>query len=208
MPTVASIVERNKRHSDGAYIFLLEIALPSGTTIRLARNTEDLEWPTGSGTTWQALQFEFDDMVESAEGETRQLNFSVSNANRAILAYVEELVEWRKANGHELCAVRLVAVNTNLLAQAEPEGEWFFEDQEITSPPPMDKVIFAVGPENVDGRPVPARRVLRDHCQWETTAECPHVGTCDRNISTCRNIFANSGNFGGFPVVEQGGIYG
>lgn len=207
MPSIESIIERNRRYSDGAYIFLLEISLPTGTTLRLARNTEDIEWPAGSGTVWQRFNFDFDEMDESSKGELREVTLRVSNVSRALMRYAEELEEYRKVNGRESLPLRLICVNSNLLDQEEPEGEWEFEDRGIDFPAPMKFMEVRIGADDLFGKPVPRRRHIRDYCSWEVAEECPYVATCDRNISTCRSSFSNSENFGGFPVVEEGGIY-
>jgi phage-related protein len=211
MPSIESIRESQRQYSDQPYLWLLEINLPSGETIRICRNPEqtgEIEWPMGSGQVWQEFAFEFDDIDETSKAETRQLTLKVANASGVIMQYVEDLEDWRKVHGREPCTIRLIAVNAGLLDQAEPEAEFWFEDKGVSSPPPMKWVIFRVGTMDVFSRSIPRRRILRDYCSWETTDQCQHVATCDRTLRTCRDVYNFSVNFGGFPVVERGAIYG
>ncbi|MBC16563.1 MAG: hypothetical protein CL942_05870 [Desulfovibrio sp.] len=210
MPTPASlgdIIERNKQYGGTAYVALLEIDLPTGTVLRLAANPEDIEWPVGSGTVWQRFNFTFDDIDESTNAEARQLTFKVGNASRAIFRHVEELSLWRKQHGNEPVQLRLLVISTGAAETSGPVGEWFFEDQGISSPPPMEWVFFRAGGESYFTRQVPRRAVLRDFCGWESIDDCPFVPSCARTLSACR---ANGRleQFGGFPMVEQGVVHG
>lgn len=45
MPTLAEIIERNRQYSGNAYLVFAEIALPNGTTLRLARDPQSWAWP-------------------------------------------------------------------------------------------------------------------------------------------------------------------
>jgi phage-related protein len=207
MPSQASLAERNSRYSSGAYITLLEIRLPTGTTLYLAHNSEDVEWPAGSGRSWTAFDLDMDDIDESSKAEVRQVTFKVSNTSRAILRHVEELEEWRKVNGREPCTLILRVVNSKLLEQEEPEAEHWFEDQGVSCPPPMRWVFFRVGADSPFRRPCPRRRILRDFCSWTRAEECQHAPQCDKTLRTCRTTFANTRNFGGFPEAESGGAY-
>ena len=216
MPTVqehlARAHERCALASDGVYLFLLELQLPTGTVLRLARNTEDVEWPTGSGQVWQALAFDLDDIDESSRNEVRQLTLKVGNGSNALLAYLEELEEWRKLNGRDACRIILRCVNSALLAQTEPLNEWEFEDEGASLPAPMDWAFLRLGVDRTHARAWPRRRILRDYCSWERPEECPHVANCNRTLARCREIDATIDpgrvlRFGGFPIVERGGLY-
>lgn len=51
MPTLAQIRERNRRQSPHAYLIFLEVALPTGRTLRLARDPQSWVWPRGDAVT-------------------------------------------------------------------------------------------------------------------------------------------------------------
>ena len=202
--SLSHIEERNKQYGGAAYVCMLEIGLPTGTTLRLARNNEDVSW---EGETWQKFNFELDDIDESTSAEARQLTIKVANATRAILRYVEELDVWRKTNGNEPCSLRLLMISTGLAEAEGAVGEWFFEDRGISAPKPGEFVFFKVGGESFLTRQVPRRTILRDFCGWESSDDCPYVATCARTLAACE---ANGRleKFGGFPMVEQGAIHG
>jgi hypothetical protein len=205
MTTIASQQERHKRHGGGAYIILLECMLPSGTVFRIANNTEDIEWPTGSGTAWQHVGFGLDDVEDTDSGELRETGIKVSDPSAALLTYFKELEVWRKANGRERCQIRIIVVNSNLLSQADPEKEWEFEDRGMSHDMKQASIRLAVA--NVFSRQIPRRTILRDFCMWISTDQCPHVGICDRTLATCRATYDNAINFGGFPMCEKGALY-
>ena len=298
--SLAALIERNRIHSDNAYIFLAEIALPSGTTLRLAADPQSWVWPnadaaqgmladtddsvsfslpsggaltalvdSGFGGTvylqrqtgpttwftmatftarateeltglvpgtyrlvahsdftgecnavlagagshvWQSFNFDFDSYREGEDARRATLQLKVSNANMAVMRYVEQLEDWRKANGRFPCTLRLLCVNTALLDEDTPTGEFWFEDQRISCPAPMDWVFFEVGSPNLWARTVPARRVIRNFCAWRTTDECPHIASCDHSLTNCRAIAATidpgrTEYFGGVPFVGDGAHY-
>lgn len=206
MPSLLSIIEKQSRHGSGAYLWLLEIELPYGETLRVVRNTENIEWPTGSGTIWNHIWFDFDDIQEGG-GEAQELTMRVSNVSGAMLRHVEQLEDYRKVHGREPIPMRLINVNSNLLAQAEPEAEYWFEEHGIDVPEPMRWVLVTVGADRLFGKVFPARSVLTGYCPWTQVEECPHVATCDRNLATCRGTYINSVIFGGFPVTSIEGAH-
>lgn len=206
-PSLESVVERNRTHSSDPYLWLLEIVLPQGTVLRLARNSEGIEWPAGSGQDWTALQFEFDDIDETSKSEVRQITFKVRNRGGVLLRHIEELDAWRKQNGPAACVLTLRLVNAGLLHLAEPDAEVEFEDKGASCPAPCDWAYFRVGAESVFGRACPRRRIIKDYCSWVTTDECPHAPQCDKTLRTCRQTFAYTLNFGGFPEAEGAGAY-
>lgn len=206
MPSLLSIMERQRRFSDGAYLWLLEIELPYGETVRLARNTENVEWPAGSGTVWPKFWFDFDDIQEGG-GETQEVVLRVSNVGGAMLRYCEMLEDYRKTHGREPVPLRLVSVNSKLLDQEEPEAELYFEEHGIEIPPPMQFVLITIGADRLFGKVFPRRPILPTFCGWTTTEECPYAGVCDHTLTTCRSTYARSEYFGGFPVTGIAGAY-
>ena len=91
MPTVSkslssvTIEERNKVHSDGAWLILLKIIF-SGVTLYFARNTEKIVWDQS---VWQPFSFELDDIKEENKGEIPSVNIRVSNVNQQVGKYVD-----------------------------------------------------------------------------------------------------------------------
>ncbi len=44
----AAILEKNKLEASGSWLVLMKIVFPDSTTIKVARNTEDIVWPTNT----------------------------------------------------------------------------------------------------------------------------------------------------------------
>lgn len=294
---LSQLIERNRRHSDAPYILLLECALPTGITLRFARDTQSHVWPrTGSecgtlflpfdavsyaaqnvgdagvtlciqgswrgyvalevlqhdgawceitrytkpceesfeataGSTfrlqagadfrgkahchigalamplWQKMAFDFDDFKTGQDARRGTVTISVSNASGLPLAYVDELEDWRKLHGRKPASIRLLVVNTALLDDPEPVMQLSFVDCGISCPAPMDTVKFVLGARNIWSWPL-MRKVMQQYCGWKRTSECPHVAECDHTLTTCRDIYNNVNQFGGFPMVGKGALYG
>jgi hypothetical protein len=158
------------------------------------------------GTVWTAFNFLPDDIEESGNVETRGVTVRVGNASQAMYNYMRQLMDWRKLHGPELIQVRLCVVNTGLLDEPEPEAEYWFVDEDISCPQPMQTVEIKLGLENIWDRPVPRRSITRDFCQWDAAEDCPYYAVCNHTLTACRTTYANTLNFGGFPTVEQGGV--
>lgn len=203
------IIERNRRHSEHPYLWLLEITLPSGEIIRLCRNprqTGTVEWPTGSGTEWQEMFFALDGLEESSTTERREVTLDVSNAGGVMAAHLETLEKWRQENGREPCRVRIMQVNAGLLDDPEPCGEFHFEDAGCSLPAPMQVAKIRIGTPDYFSRPVPRRKVSRNFCAWETEDLCPFARECSRTLAECRER-GKTDIFGGYPMVESGAMY-
>lgn len=300
MPTLAQVIERNRQASADPYLFLAELGLPNGTTIRLARDTRSLAWPstgaargvlrspgdvvdythaalgtlvvaidsgTDAGTielqrldgaswvtvgifsgvetleianqpagafrliampgfagecpvlvaddtakVWQAFNFDLDEYKEGEGARRASVRLRVSNASGLALDWMEQLEDWRKANGREPVRVRLICVNAALLDDPTPVAAYNFVDLSIACPAPMDWVYIEIGTPNVWAKTVPARRILRDYCTWRRVDECPHVATCNHTLTRCREIAATidpgrNEKFGGVPFVGKGAHY-
>ena len=156
---------------------------------------------------WQAMAFEFDDF-KSGEGARRgTLNVSISNASGIALKYIDELEDWRKKHGRYSVQCRFLVVNAGLLDDPEPFKELSLTDTQISCPPPMDKVVFTLGSRNVWAWTL-NRKIMATYCSWKRKEECPHVAECNHSIDACRTIFKNTMNFGGFPMMGRGALFG
>lgn len=292
MTRLSQLIERNRRHSESPYILLLEAVLPSGVTLRFARDPQSWVWPlAGSGhsqftfpgdsvqytttnkitvsifgrwkgtigldalqadgtwkeyTTylqrieeshdlpdgtyrlqartdfrgkamvwigdlslplWQAMNFDFNNF-KSGEGARRgTLTISVSNVSGLPLKYVDELEDWRKKNGRLSAKIRLLVVNTGLLDDPEPTMQLKFVDCGISCPAPMDTVQFILGSRDVYSWQL-MRKIMQQYCSWKRLEDCKYVDQCDHTLSTCRDKFNYTINFGGFPMLGKGPLYG
>ena len=300
MPTMAQIIERNRRHGGAPYIILLDVELPTGKHIRAARDVVSHVWPrqdadtqtlaeagdaatyelaaygeltyslTGewAGTValeradgeawdtvgtftgraedtmagqaagtyrlvaregfagscraivggpecllWQAMNFDHELWREGEGARAGALVLTIFNAGGVPQQYVEELEDWRKANGRAPCNVRLLVVNTALLDEAEPVRELQFVDAGIAIPPPMSHVRISLGVPRTFARRVPRGIIMRDYCRWQREEQCPHVAICRHTLAHCKEITETleAGRieyFGGFPFMGGGALYG
>jgi len=160
------------------------------------------------GGLWQALDFLPGDIEESDSYETRGLSLSIGNGGGVMQPYLEQLDAWRKQHGNEFVKVQLLVVNTGLLDDPEPVGEWHFVDDGISLPAPMDKCEIKLGIDDVGTAPIPARNINRDFCHWRNSEQCPFYAVCNHTLAMCRADYNRSEYIGAFPTVEQGGVYG
>ncbi|WP_430735515.1 hypothetical protein [Halodesulfovibrio aestuarii] len=160
------------------------------------------------GGLWQAMDFLPGDIEESDTYETRGLSLTIGNGGGAMQPYLEQLDAWRKVHGNEFVQIDLLVVNTGLLDDPEPVGEWHFIDDGISLPAPMNKCEIKLGIDDVGTAPIPARTINRDFCHWRTREQCPYYALCNHTLAMCRADYHRSDYIGAFPTVEQGGVYG
>lgn len=160
------------------------------------------------GGLWQAMDFLPGDIEESDSYETRGLSLSIGNGGGVMQPYLEQLDAWRKLHGNEFVQISLLVVNTGLLDDPDPVGEWHFIDDGISLPAPMDKCEIKLGIDDVGTAPIPARAINRDFCHWRTAEQCQYYALCNHTLAMCRADYNRSEYIGAFPTVEQGGVYG
>lgn len=199
----AAFLEKNRLASDGAWLVLLEIAVFGlDQAIRVVRNTEDVEWPSGSGRVWTAFPFELDEIGEDSKGEVPRVVVRVSNVTRAVQAYLEQ------ADGGVGASVTIRVVHGAHLDLPDPEVELVFEALEARTDSRWAE--FTLGAANPFRRRFPQNRALKNFCRFKfKSPECGYVGevqACGKTLAECREL-NNSRRFGGFPGVGLGGFY-
>lgn len=188
-------LEKNKIASTGAWLVLLEIQF-QGATIRIVNNTENIEWPSGSGQVWVAFPFELGEVNENDKGELPQLTLKVSNANLAVQPYVEQY-----AGGSD-AMVTLRVVHSEHLDLATPEIEEYFMVKKTS----VDAlwVTFTLGPDYTMTQRVPPWRYMKNFCPFPFKGiRCGYNGPateCNKTLKRCREL-GNSVRFGGEPGI-------
>ena len=180
--------------------YRLYVATLSSGTVRCSLATQ--------GGIWQAVDFLPGDIEESDSYETRGITLTIGNGGGVMQPYLEQLDAWRKLHGNEFVKISLLVVNTGLLDDPVPVGQWYFVDDGISLPAPMDKCEIKLGIDDAGVLPIPARSINKDFCHWRRPQDCSHYAKCDHTLTMCRNTFQRSEYIGAFPTVEQGGIYG
>jgi len=202
----AAIVEKNKLTSSGAWIILLKVVFPDLTTIRLARNTEDVVWPSTGGNTYTAFPFEIDDAQEEGSGAHSILNIRVGNVTRTIQTYMEQTGN----AGGVGSDVDLYVVHSDHLDLTTAE---IHETFVVTSSFADSKwAVFELSARNQVNVIFPQYRFMKNFCRWSfRDYGCGYSGatsytTCNKTLSDCR-LRGNVRYFGGFPGIPEGRTY-
>lgn len=204
----AAIAEKNKLSSSGAWLILLDITLANDSHVLLARNNEDIEWPTGSGDTYQKFPFDLDDMKEDKAGEHIVLNVRVSNVTRSLMPYLEA------DKGLVGRSVRLCIVHSDHLDLETSEVDEYFKITKTIVD--VMTVTFEFSAENLFNIQFPTDRFLKNWCRFRfnypegTDVRCGYSEgvylECNKTLAACRQR-NNSSRFGGFPGIPGGGVY-
>ena len=196
--STATILEKNRLVSDGAWLILLELNF-KGNIIRLVRNTEDIFW---NGSTWTAFPFELDDIKEDTDGEIPSLKIKVGNQMRQVQQYI------RPIGGGIGCEVILSVVHSKHLDIVEPDLQLNFVVEESSAD--ENWVYFTLGGDIVNSNRFPPRRIIKDFCPFQFKGiECGYAGpftTCNKTLANCTNLL-NSSRFGGEFSLPYEGIY-
>lgn len=195
--------EKNNLNSDGVFVILMELNLPMKDvdSIRVCRNTEDIEW---NGHTWQAFPFELGKVSEDKSGSIPSFEIRIDNTSQALTYYVEA------SNGANNGEVVFYIVNTKALTVTTAEVEEHYRITKLTVTEQW--VTATVGTSYNPHSRRPEGKYVKNSCRYKEFAgpECGYKGTaytsCNRTLSDCR-ARGCSKRFGGFPGVDQGGVY-
>lgn len=191
--------EKNKLSTNSVFIILLDIVLDEDDTVRICYNTEDVTW---NGHLYQAFPFTLGEVSETTDGSEPNVDLQVDNTSRALQSVVEA------ANGANNYPVIIRVVNTENLNSSTPELEEYFTVQKTTV---TEKFItFTLGCEYSARTRRPMNRYMKNNCPFKFKGiRCGYNGantSCDHSLTDCRNN-NNSTRFGGFPGIDQKGVY-
>jgi len=164
---------KNRLSQPGAWIWLLTMALPDGTTLRFAANTEDVVY---GGDTYTAFNFSIDSFGCNTDGEIPELTMVVTNIGYAIQDYV------RSNNGLIGSVVSFVCINTDLLSEDYSEDVTSLTVTGVQNTWPDIQMSLSV-PAAVRYR-VPENR-YNPHSCWHQfrSARCGYVGSAISTIT-------------------------
>lgn len=191
--------EKNKLSTGSVFIVLLDIDLKDGDVIRVCYNTEDVTW---NGNLYQAFPFELGEVSEATDGSDPSVELKVDNTSRALSYYIES------SGGAVNMPVVLRVVNTENLNSVEAELEESFVVQKTSVA--EDFVTFTLGAEYSSRTRRPLNRYMKNNCPFKYKGvRCGYNGnipTCYHTLVDCRE-HDNSKRFGGFPGIDQKGVY-
>ena len=198
--SVATVIEKDRIHSDVAFVVGLEIDVidPEGgslvETVRLVCNNENI---TYQGEVYIASNFDFE--ITQEAGSKAQMSVTANDFSRAIQARMQQ---YRGGIGFK---VRLLVINSGNLSQL-PEMK---EEFTVIGASAKDYIIsFKLGAENPLARRFPFRMQFKDRCQWTYKGtHCGYAGpltTCDFTLQGDNGcaVHGNTERFGGFPGIK------
>lgn len=185
-------LEKNKLASDSPFLLMVEVNckdLPD--KIRLARNTEDIEW---RGQFWTAFPMDIEDYTE--DGKTLPaLNLKISSGRGLLTTYLQQY------NGLVDSEVAVYIVHAKLLDIETPETELDFVINECSYD--EEWISFTLGPSPEIADRFPNWRYLTDFCPFVCgDIRCGYTGekTCQNNLASC----LMPERFGGEPGIQTG----
>lgn len=191
--------EKNKMYTDGVFVMLLEINIPNYDTIRLCYNNEDLTW---NGVLWQTFPLEIGESSQEQDGSIPNIEIKVCNITRELQGFVED------TNGANKGKITVYVVNSKNLTSTTPELEEKYAIQKAHSD--QEWITFTVGPDYSPNSKMPQERYLKNCCRYcYKSVRCGYSGdltACNHTLTDCRK-HSNSKRYGGFPGIDQGGIY-
>jgi phage-related protein len=194
--SAVAALEKNKIATTNAFLILIEL-LFEGVTIRVVNNTEEIEWPSGSGQVWTGFPFQLGDIAEDSRGELPHLQLKISNVTKTMGRYLEQY----KGGTDAKVIVRVVM--SDHLELSEPILYETF-GVEKTSSDAMWSVLN-LGPAFSTKLRVPQNTFHKNFCSFKFKgALCGYYGPetqCgNKTLKRCREL-GNSHRFGGEPGI-------
>lgn len=191
-----SKAEKNKLSTDSAFIILLEIRLQN--TVYICYNNEDITW---KGQLYQAFPFEISETSEDSDGSDPNVSLKVSNITQGLQWHVED------SGGGVGTQVILRVVNSkNLNGNADLEEYYTVLSCKIDE----QWIDFTLGNEYSARTRRPLDRYMKNNCPFVYKGiRCAYNGNladCKHTLGDCR-AHNNSSRFGGFPGIDQKGVY-
>ena len=191
-----SKAEKNKLSTDSCLLVLLEIRLKS--TVYICYNNEDVVW---KGQLYQAFPFQIGETSEDSDGSDPNVSLKVSNVSQGLQGYVED------SGGGVGTEVILRVVNSkNLSGNADLEETYSVLSCKVDE----EWVEFTLGADYSARTRRPLDRYMKNHCPFVYKGiRCGYNGNkanCKHTLADCRS-HSNSARFGGFPGIDQKGVY-
>lgn len=189
-----------KLSPDGAVSWLVQITLPGGEVLRLARLNSPV---TFLGFTWSPFPFNEPTIRQDQNGELVTSRISYADPT----GFMADLV--RTNNQLDDAPVILYQVITSLLTTpTDGSGRLNYLRFDFVVARVLTTRLggeIELGKKPVESQPVPAKLGYRNTCQWTYRgSECAYAGvltTCDRSWDGANGCIThdNAANFGGFP---------
>ncbi len=191
--------EKNQIYTDGVFCMLLQVDIPNVDTLYLCYNNEDIQW---NGHLWQNFPVEIGENSQTQDSSIPTIEIKICNITRELAGFVEDT---KGANNGK---ITVYIINTKNLTSTTPEIEERWMIQKAHSD--QEWITFTVGPDYSPNSKMPQERYLKNGCRFcYKSVRCGYIGTvttCNHTLTDCRK-HGNSKRFGGFPGIDQGGVY-
>lgn len=198
-----SVIEKNSIDSNVPMLIALKIDVvdPDSEsvveTLRIVANTEDVNV---MGEDYTASPFTVE-MQESSD-DMPTASITIIDITQTVQAYMQE---YKGGNGTHITMMMFYAPSTTV---THVEAEYTFDVKSSRSRAADYSVTWSIGAENPLTYPLPARKQMRERCQWRYKGEeCGYNGSkpsCDLSLegeNGCRE-HDNVIRFGGFPGIQ------
>lgn len=207
----AALLEMHGLHGTGSEIFLFELHLHNGTSLRYTDNSESIRW---DGHDWNFAPVTLSGLRDQEARELPGLTANVSNITREVQLFLEQ------HGGLVGATAVLRLINSATGDEVWTEDEFTVLKSSVTS----QWASFTLGAASPFRKRFPLGRVLNNYCRYRShqTDVCRFVKSCDHTLATCRTKPAcargdsdygrfYSGKprtilFGGFPAAGAQGV--
>jgi lambda family phage minor tail protein L len=198
--------DKSKLASPDPWIVLLDMNW-QGNHVRLARNTDSVQFDAGDGLgvqTYQAFNFEVGVIEKQATGQLPSVQLRVSNVNRMVQGILEQYL------GAVGATVSLYAVN---MAHGAGEADLALQFTVLQSVADAKFVTFTLGAISPLRQLFPRFLYRADFCMWVINYKGPQCGytgpipSCDGTLNGSNGctVHNNSVRFGAFPGIGTNG---
>lgn len=192
--------EKNKLSNQPIHLFTVHDYDGASNNLTYAAYPEAV---TYDGVTYNPFPISFDSIKENNQSQIDTVTIKVSNISRTIQGYLETY------NFRGL-KVTIKTVWANQLGDSNA----FIDDIYYIDSYSADQndVDFTLTSKfDVMDISLPRRRYLRNYCQWKFKSdECGYAGVeteCNKTKQDCKDNKENLSRFGGFPSINQKGIF-
>lgn len=170
-------------YSGGAWLWLIEIVMPGESTVRVARNTEDIVY---DGKTFSKFNIDVGEQIFSGDGSVPRITLRIfQDRNRVIENIVNSTEGALGAN------VKLIKVCSKFLDTPVNALEADYDN--LASESDSEWVTFTLGVPNPLTQRFPLRSYSASTCPWATPTlfrgpECQYAGadgTCTGTYEDC-----------------------
>lgn len=201
--SLSAVLNKNQVASDAPWLIALKIeAVDPNTrqvvdTIHIVHNDEDI---TLAGQLYVASAFQIN--IQESENELPTISVSIVDITQTIMRYLEE---YKGANGSHITMYVFPATSTVI---ERAEVDYTFDVISASADTENYTATWQLGAENPLTLPVPARKQMRDRCQWRyKSGDCGYTGgiaTCDLSLDGPNGCTAHNNveHFGGYPGIN------